>query len=134
MNSFLTQLSAMDFGVIISLALGVVFKDQLVKYFGTYIADIGMYRTRRYDNDNNPGTGQWCTVTNPATGVNDIAYVEKYTAPHVFPSKRLVFVWFYFNESHTMMYCVPMSYSAWRTKSTGRLPVLMSDLSFTTNA
>ena len=132
MEAFFTALSPTSIITMIVLAILIFFKNQLINYLGTMWRDIGMYRTRRYDRDNDPATGQWCTAKEPATGENNLAYVEKYSKIHFNPSKNLVYPWFFYDTEKTMMYCIPMSYASWRSTVTGRLPIKIANLPFKT--
>ena len=115
----------------LSLVIIAFFKQEITTYITEYFYDIRMYLNRRYDNDNDPATGQWCTVKEPATGVLSLAYIERYSRPHIFPTKRLVFIWFFFDKYKKYMCCMPFTYKDWRNAPSGRLPIELSKLNFT---
>ena len=72
----------------ITLVLPVVvgiFKNEIGRFFSDYT----VYKNRRFDNDGDPGTGEYCYIQSGATGEYVKVYIDEYEFGLV-PSKRKV--------------------------------------------
>ena len=84
----------------------------------TYIEDRHIYKTRMFDDDNNPKTGQAGWVYNEALGIYQKVQVEEYTWNEIFPSKRKVIVQKEIPEGKIR---VPYTYKQWKEKDKGKM-------------
>jgi len=90
----------------------------LKNYILEYIEDRKIYKTRMFDDDQNPKTGQDGWILNEAKGIYEINTIEEYTWNHFLPSKREVIVLKYIPEGKIR---VKYTYKNWKKKDKGKI-------------
>ena len=84
----------------------------------TYIEDRKIYKTRKYDDDKNPKTGEYCLLQSGATGNWNKILIKEYKFGILPTSRKVITI----QESQYGKTLVAYSYDQWKNLVTGTLP------------
>ena len=107
---------------ILNWTLSMIFIPLIIffikNYIIEYLEDRNIYKTRMFDDDQNPKTGEAGWVWNEAKGIYEKVIIKEYLPITFSPSRRLILVHESCDEGTIE---VPYTYKQWKARRKGKL-------------